>query len=126
FAWLLHFDAQGVAFKSDTRVHGAGGLRRVVARCPQCFTRNSEGLVRGGEIEISARGGEDCLLLLRIEAVAGGFRKLMRFERFENRVADLRVRDDHPAWCVTLLVDFLNQPLGILDQVIVPAISYTG
>jgi len=36
--------------------------------------------VRGCEIEIAARGCEDCFLSLRVETVASRFRKLMGFE----------------------------------------------
>ena len=80
--------------------------------------------MRSGEIEIAARGGEDCLLLLRIDTVSSRFRKLMRFERFENCIADVGLRGNRPAGRVTLFVDFFDQAFRVLDQVVMAPIRH--
>src|SRR5437899_13011381 len=78
--------------------------------------------MRGGQIEIAARSGEGCLLLLGIETVSSSFRKLVSFERFENCVTEIGLRGDGRSWRVALFVNVLDQAFGALDQVIVPAI----
>ena len=80
--------------------------------------------MRRGQIEIAARGLEDCLLLLRVEPVASGVRKMMGLERFENCVADVGLRGDCRSWRVALFVDFLDQAFSILNQVVVLAIRH--
>ncbi len=123
-ALLLHFHAQRITFESDARAHRAVDLGCVVARCPQRFTRNSDRFVRGGQIEIPARASEDCLLLLRIEAVASSFRKLMGFERSKNCVADIGLSGDRPAGRITLLMNFFDQAFRVLDQVVMAPIRH--
>ena len=95
-ALLLNFDAQGVALKSNTGAHGAIDLDRVIGRCTQGFLRDSHRFVGRREIEISARRSQDRLLCVRIETVASCFCKLMGFERFENCVADVGLRETVP------------------------------
>ena len=125
-ALLLNFDAQGVALKSNAGAHGAIDLDRVIGRCTQGFLRNSHRFVGRREVEISARRSQDRLLRLRIETVASCFCKLMGFERFENCVADVGLRENSPARRVTLFVDFFDYALGVLDQVIMATIRDAG
>ncbi len=89
---LLHFDPERIAFECDSGADRSVDLCRISARCLQCFPRNTYRAVRRREIEITVRGHEDCLLLLRIETVSSSFRELLRFERLENCVAEIRLR----------------------------------
>ena len=79
--------------------------------------------MRSGEIEIATRGRQNCFLLLRAETVASCFRQLVSFERFENRVADVGLGENRSTRGVTLFMDFFDYALGVLDQVVVPAIG---
>src|SRR5436190_1052273 len=74
---------------------------------------------------ISSTVGSRCKIWTSF-AVASCFCKLMGFERFENCVADVGLRENSPARRVTLFVDFFDYALGVLDQVIMATIRDAG